>query len=129
MKKMMLFSIQNIHIPQVKKKRKRKKKNIPREQDLLKSLKIKVNKDLSCLRLLKNQEADAEPSQSIEFQVIKVPLWFLLNLGQTVIVLQMMTVPQVVLTQAVVTVTALTQKLAILIVKVKQADKLQSLKV
>ena len=126
---MMLFSIQNIHIPQVKKKRKRKKKNIPREQDLLKSLKIKVNKDLSCLRLLKNQEADAEPSQSIEFQVIKVPLWFLLNLGQTVIVLQMMTVPQVVLTQAVVTVTALTQKLAILIVKVKQADKLQSLKV
>ena len=88
-----------------------------------------MNKDLSCLRLLKNQEADAEPSQSIEFQVIKVPLWFLLNLGQTVIVLQMMTVPQVVLTQAVVTVTALTQKLAILIVKVKQADKLQSLKV
>ena len=61
--------------------------------------------------------------------MIKVPLWFLLNLGQTVIVLQMMTVPQVVLTQAVVTVTALTQKLAILIVKVKQADKLQSLKV
>ena len=129
MKKMMLFSIQSIHILQVKKKRKRKKKNTPREQDLLKSLKIKVNKDLSCLRLLKNQEADAEPSQSIEFQVIKVPLWFLLNLGQTVIVLQMMTVPQVVLTQAVVTVTALTQKLAILIVKVKQADKLQSLKV
>ena len=129
MKKMILCSIQNIHIPQVKKKRKRKKKNTPRERDLLKSLKIKANKDLSCLRLLKNQEADAEPSQSIEFQVIKVPLWFLLNLGQTVIVLQMMTVPQVVLTQAVVTVTALTQKLAILIVKVKQADKLQSLKV
>ena len=129
MKKMMLFSIQNIHIPQVKKKRKRKKRNTPRERDLLKSLKIKANKDLSCLRLLKNQEADAEPSQSIEFQVIKVPLWFLLNLGQTVIVLQMMTVPQVVLTQAVVTVTALTQKLAILIVKLIQANKLQSLKV
>ena len=126
---MISFSIQSIHIQQVKKKKKRKKRNTPREQDLPKSLKIKANKDLSYPKLLKNQEANAEPSQSIEFQAIKAPFRFQPNLSQTMIVHPMMIAPQVVLIQAAVTVTALTQKIAILIVKLNQANKLLNLKV
>lgn len=126
---MMLFSIQSIHILQVKKKKKRKKRNIPREPDHPKSSKIKVNKNLSYLRLLKNQEANAEPSQSIEFQAIKAPFRYQLNQNQTMIVLRMMKAPLVVLIQAAVIVTALTQKLAILIVKLNRANKLHNPKV
>ena len=125
----MLFSIQSIHILQVKKKKKRKKRNIPREPDHPKSSKIKANKNLSYLRLLKNQEANAEPSQSIEFQAIKAPFRYQLNQNQTMIVLRMMKAPLVVLIQAAVIVTALTQKLAILIVKLNRANKLHNPKV